>query len=1231
MVRHAALQIIRAVNCRGGTQRLHLPSARWHCEMKDLAGNKPGWRFWIDRGGTFVDVIAWSPDGRLHATKLLSNDPARGADAVLAGIGRLLGVSGDQALPLERIAEVRVGTTVATNALLERKGTRTLFVTNAGLQDILLIGDQSRPELFALDIQRTPPLYSEAVAASLRVDVDGRERVALDEAGLLEQFRQARARGCESCAICLMHGWRHHGQEARIAELAHKAGFESVFCSHAVSPVMRLVTRAATTVAEAYLAPVVRRYTDRLAAALPGVPLVFMKSDGGLAGANAFTACEALLSGPAGGVVGAVETARRAGFDQVIGFDMGGTSTDVSYYAGEWERRREVQIAGVKLAVPMLAVETVAAGGGSIVSFDGGRLTVGPDSAGADPGPACYRRNGPLTVTDCNLMLGRIVPEYFPHVFGPAGNEVLDEDATRRGFEALAVRVAESTGETVAPERLAAGALEVAVEHMAAAIKRISVARGHDPAVCVLNSFGGAGGQHACAVAEALGMNTVLAHPLAGVLSALGIGLSQRSVLLERSIELDLEPHSKEIDQVAGELKREAGARLAADAPGDPEPTFTVTALVRYEGNDTTLPALFGSLEEIEARFLEAHRRHYGFVLEGRALVLSALQVEARAAGRAPEWAGALEGEPPTVVAHRPVWFDDGWVEAPFYRRAELPHGFMVEGPAVLIEDTATTVVAPGWRAEVGAEGEVVMHRQAHERKQALGTERDPVTLELMSARYMAIAEEMGEALRTSAQSVNVRERLDYSCALFTAEGGLVANAPHVPVHLGAMSATIKALLAVETPRPGEVWVTNDVYAGGTHLPDITVITPVFVRGEDAPDFFVASRAHHADIGGITPGSMPAASRQIAEEGVLIPFTRLVANGTLQESVVRELLTGARYPARNLERNLADLRAQVAANARGERDLKRLADTYGLDSVQAYMHHLADYAEEAVRRALKKLAAHGRFEAPLDDGSRIVVTVDVDRDTGSAVFDFTGSSGARPGNFNAPNAVVRAAVLYVLRTLIAEPIPLNDGCLAPVEIRVPARSMLDPPWPHAVVAGNVEVSQVLTDALLAAIGRLAASQGTMNNLTFGNVHHQHYETLAGGAGAGEGFDGASAVHTHMTNSRLTDPELLEFRYPVVLEEFSIRQGSGGSGRWHGGDGLVRRIRFNKAMTVTILSNRRHTDPFGINGGGAGARGENRIIRADHSKEILDYAEAAELKPGDAIEILTPGAGGFGKR
>lgn len=1195
--------------------------------MSNARTEERRWRFWIDRGGTFTDVIGCDPSGRLHATKLLSNDPGRGEDAVIAGIRGLLHVPASGELPLEDIAEVRVGTTVATNALLERKGAPTVFVTNDGLGDILLIGDQSRPDLFALDIRRAPPLYTHVATTTLRVDVAGREIVPLDEVALRRAFTEALEAGCTSCAVCLMHGWQHTAQEDRVAELARAVGFESVITSHTVSPLMRLVTRAATTVAEAYLDSVVRHYTRHLARILPGVRLSFMKSDGGLAGGGALAARDSLLSGPAGGVVGAVETARRAGFAQVIGFDMGGTSTDVCHYAGVWERRREVEIAGVKLALPMLSVETVAAGGGSIVGFDGGRLTVGPDSAGADPGPACYRRGGPLTVTDCNLLLGRIAAEHFPHLFGPGGDQALDEVTVGRGFTELAQRVERATGERHSPEALASGALTVAVEHMAAAIKKISLARGHDPARCVLNSFGGAGGQHACAVADALGIDTILVHPLAGVLSALGIGLSDRSVLLERGVEARLPADYGAIAEAAQALEQEARSRLAEDAP-DAAATCEMMALVRYSDNETALPVAFGGAEEIQHRFTEAHRRHFGFVLEERGIVVAALRVQARGRGEVPRWEKARRGQLPPPREWRRVWFGHDWIETPFYHRSELPRNTMLAGPAVLVEETGTTVIEPDWRAEVGADGELVIRRRTPVRMARTGTARDPVTLELMSARFMAIAEEMGEALRASAQSINVRERLDYSCAVFASDGSLVANAPHMPVHLGAMSATIKMLLSRHGPQVGDVWVTNDVYAGGTHLPDITVITPIFA-GDDRPVFFVASRAHHADVGGISPGSMPAKSRHIDEEGVLIPFMRLIADGKWRGEAMRSLLVGARYPARNVERNLADLRAQVAANARGERGLLRLIDNYSLDSVQAYMRHLADYAEESVRRALRQLAAHGRFEAPLDDGGRIVVSVEVDRNIGSTVFDFTGTSEARAGNFNAPRAVVRAAVLYVLRTLIAEPIPLNDGCLAPVEIRVPRGSMLDPPHPRAVVAGNVEVSQVLTDALLAAMGKLAASQGTMNNLTFGNERHQHYETLAGGAGAGEGFDGASAVHTHMTNSRLTDPELLEFRYPVVLEAFSIRKCSGGAGRWHGGDGVIRRIRYREKMTVTILSNRRHTDPFGLNGGVAGARGENRVLRANGDTERLDYAETVELHAGDVVEIRTPGAGGFG--
>lgn len=1197
------------------------------------------WRFWVDRGGTFTDVIGRSPDGRLRATKVLSNDPTLQEDAVIAGIRQLLRVAADAPLPLERIAEVRVGTTVATNALVERKGAATLFVTNDGLADVLEIGDQARPDIFALNIQKPSQLYARVATTPLRQDVDGHEVATLDEGALSRAFDEAREAGCTSCAIALMHAWRHGEQESRVAELARAAGFECVATSHEASPLMGLVPRAATTVAEAYLAPILRRYTSQLAEAFPGVPLGLMKSDGGLSGTENFAAHNALLSGPAGGVVGAIETAHHAGFERVIAFDMGGTSTDVSHYAGTWERHREEDLAGVHLAIPMLAVETIAAGGGSIVVFDGGRLTVGPASAGADPGPACYRRGGPLTVTDCNLLLGRISADYFPSLFGSNGDEPLDEEATKKAFDELAERMDRT------PEEAASGALAIAIEHMAAAIRRISIARGHDPTECVLNAFGGAGGQHACSVADALGIETILLHPLAGVLSALGIGLSARTVLLERGLEADLPQGYDEIRKVEQELRHEAGARLTADLPGseDADVTCTVTALVRYAGSETALPVDFGDADEIVSRFVEAHRAHFGFALESPVVVAS-LRAEARVQAEAPQWEPAREGETPEAEEKRPVFFSGEWIETPFYKRSRLPRGARLAGPAVLVEPTSTTLIEPGWSGEVGREGELALRRKQRSHSspgpgQKAGsqrsadvadqTERDPVQLELMGARFMAIAVEMGEALRASAQSVNVRERRDFSCALFGPDGSLVANAPHIPVHLGAMGATVRALLSNgEAINRGDVWITNDVYHGGSHLPDVTVITPVFADG-DTPAFFVASRAHHADIGGITPGSMPAESHRIEEEGVLIALMRLVSGGEFRETDMRAVLEGARYPTRNADRNLADFRAQVAANARGMRGLLELAESHGLENVQAYMQHVVDYAEESVRRALRQLSENGKFEAPLDDGSHIAVAVTVDREKGEATFDFAGTSAVRDGNFNAPRAVVRATVLYVLRTLIAEPIPLNDGCLVPVNIRIPEGSMLDPQWPHAVVAGNVEISDVLTDVLLAALGKVAACEGTMNNLTFGNRRVQHYETIAGGIGAGDGFDGASAVHAHMSNTKLTDPELLEFRFPVTLEEFAVRRNSGGRGRWKGGDGIVRRIRFNEAMTVTILANRRRTDPFGLAGGGAGARGKTLVNRVDGSVDELDYAETAELAAGDAVEVRSPGGGGFG--
>ncbi len=1229
------------------------------------------WRFWIDRGGTFTDVIGRAPDGALRAAKLLSNDPGRGEDAVIAGIRRLLGVDAEAALPLDRIAELRVGTTVATNALLERKGAPTLFVTNAGLEDALLIRDQARPDLFALEIRKHEPLYSRVLGVLLRLDAEGGELAALDEAAARHGLAAARKAGCTSCAICLMHAWRHPAQERRVAELARAAGFETVVVSHEVSPLIRYLPRAETTVTEAYLQPLLRRYTRHLSESLPGVRLLFMKSDGGLAAPAAFTACQALLSGPAGGVVGAVETARAAGFKRVIGFDMGGTSTDVCHYGGEYERQRETVIAGNRIAVAALDMETVAAGGGSIVGFDGERLIVGPESAGADPGPASYRNGGPLTITDCNVFLGRIRAEHFPRVFGRNGDEALDCDAVAEKFAALAQASHKGADRKLAAEEIAAGALGIAVEHMAGAIKRISIARGHDPRRCVLNCFGGAGGQHACAVADALGIEQILIHPHAGVLSALGIGLSDLTALREQSVEQALADGLDAARKIADQLEAETRAAVAEQGAPAAGIEVTRTALLRYGGSETALAVPLDSEQALRDGFEAAHRRHFGFVLPEREIVIAAVRIEARGGLSAAAMVDVSVGDTSKPIGQVRAWFDGGWREVPLYRRAALAAGTHITGPAIVIEDTATTVVESGWRAEVGAEGGLILRRvpsplagegkgegdgrktagvfHPHpnplpSREKEVAMARDPILLEVMGSLFMTTAEQMGEALRQSAQSVNVRERLDFSCAVFGPDGALVANAPHMPVHLGAMSETVRALTARERMAPGEVWVMNDPYAGGTHLPDITVVTPIFVNDKNSrsipsplagegesrmPDFFVASRAHHADLGGATPGSMPPDSRCIEDEGVLIRPLRLVANGRFDEAEMLRVLADNPHPARKPEQNLADLRAQVAANERGRAELERLIAQYGLATVQAYMRHVNDQAASAVRRLIKRLPPEGRYEVAMDNGAKIVVALRVDGNKALAVVDFSGTSATQPDNFNAPTAVVRAAVLYVLRVLVEEPIPLNDGCLENVEMKVPPHSMLSPEYPAAVVAGNVEVSQCLCDALFAATGSLAACQGTMNNLSFGNERYQHYETLAGGAGAGDGFVGASAVHTHMTNSRLTDPEILEFRYPVLLEQFSIRKDSGGVGKWRGGDGIVRRIRFREAMTVAILSNRRKTLPFGLNGGGDAAAGINRLLRADGSVQELAYSDRAEAAPGDAIEILTPGGGAFG--
>jgi 5-oxoprolinase (ATP-hydrolysing) len=1187
------------------------------------------WQFWIDRGGTFTDIVARRPDGRFLTRKLLSEDPERYADPAVHGIREILGLAPDEPVPAGRVAAVKMGTTVATNALLERAGEPTVLVTTRGFADALRIGTQNRPRLFDRAIVLPEPLHAAVVEVDERVAADGRVLVPLDADAVRRALAARRAEGFRACAVVLMHGHAFPAHERAIAAIARDLGFEQVSASHEVSPLIKLVGRGDTTVVDAYLSPVLRRYVDRVAGALGGVPLRFMQSNGGLAAAERFRGRDAVLSGPAGGVVGMVETARQAGFGRIIGFDMGGTSTDVSHYAGELEREFDTVVAGVRMRAPMMSIHTVAAGGGSILSYDGGRFRVGPASAGAHPGPASYRRGGPPTVTDCNVVLGRVQPDFFPRVFGPGGDEPLDPEAARAVFRPIA----EAAGLTV--EETAAGFLAIAVDGMANAIKQISVRRGYDVASYALCCFGGAGGQHACMVADALGMSTVFIHPYAGVLSAFGMGLADMRAVRERSVEAVLSEEAMPAVRAALDaLAAEADAALAEQGVADGARRVERTAMLRYEGTDTPLAVPAGTLAEMTAAFEARHRRLFGFAVPGRPLVVAAVVAEAAGGGEAVP-AGVLDGDPPALT--RPAAeaaMHDGTRRrtVPVFRREAMRPGDPVGGPALIVDPGSTTVVEPGWTAVRRDDGGLVLTRTGERpRTLAAGTEVDPIRLEIFNNLFMSVAEQMGGVLANTAQSVNIKERLDFSCAVFDAGGALVANAPHVPVHLGSMDESVKAVLRRfgDGLAPGDVFVLNDPYDGGTHLPDVTVVTPVFLEGRDRPDFFVASRGHHADIGGTTPGSMPPDSRTIAEEGVLLTVRRLVAAGTFDEDGIRDALASGPWPARSTDQNVADLKAQVAANERGAAELRRVAAEFGRETVLAYMGHVQDNAEEAVRRAVAGLS-DGAFRYELDDGSAVQVAIRVDRAARSAVVDFSGTSPTHPGNFNAPLAICRAAVLYVFRTLVDGDIPMNAGCLRPLEIRVPEGSMLSPRPPAAVVAGNVEVSQVVVDALYGALGTMAASQGTMNNLTFGDGARQYYETICGGAGAGPGFDGASAVQTHMTNSRLTDPEVLETRYPVVVEEFAVRRGSGGAGRHRGGDGVVRRIRFEAPATVSILSNRRRVPPYGQAGGAPGATGETWLLRGDGAEaERLGSCASVEAAPGDRVEVRTPGGGGWG--
>ncbi|WP_342130469.1 hydantoinase B/oxoprolinase family protein [Hydrogenophaga sp. OTU3427] len=1207
------------------------------------------WQFWIDRGGTFTDIVGKRPDGSLTTHKLLSENPEQYRDAAVAGMRHLLGLAPEEPVTPALVECVKMGTTVATNALLERKGEPTLLVTTRGFRDALRIAYQNRPRLFDRHIVLPELLYSRVIEAQERVGAHGELIEALDESHLRERLWAAFDAGLRSVAIVFMHGYRYTAHEARAAELAREIGFTQVSTSHGTSPLMKFVSRGDTTVVDAYLSPILRRYVEQVAAEMPGVPLYFMQSSGGLTDAHRFQGKDAILSGPAGGIVGMARTAELAfssfpaeiaGQPKVIGFDMGGTSTDVSHYAGAFEREFETQVAGVRMRAPMMSIHTVAAGGGSILAFDGARFRVGPQSAGANPGPASYRRGGPLAVTDANVMVGKVQPAWFPRVFGPQANEALDADVVRARFGELS----HQTGR--APEDVADGFIRIAVQQMANAIKKISVARGYDVTRYTLQCFGGAGGQHACLVADALGMTRVLVHPLAGVLSAYGMGLADQTVMREQAVESPLSADAlpgiaAQLDALADEARTE----LLRQASGGGAITVHRRVHVRYAGSDAAMVVPFvDDVAGVQTAFEAAYRQRFAFLMSGKPLVVEAVSVEAVLPGDAPA-EPVLPLHPPREVPRRDtvrVYTEGAWFDAALVVREDLRPGDLIPGPAIVAEKNATTVVEPGWVARLTEHDHLLVERQvARAQSYAVGTTADPVLLEVFNNLFMNIAEQMGLQLQNTAYSVNIKERLDFSCALFDSEGHLIANAPHMPVHLGSMGESIKTVIRENSGRmhPGDVFVLNDPYHGGTHLPDVTVITPVYIGDEAQPTFYVGSRGHHADIGGSTPGSMPPFSTRIEEEGVQINNVKLVDRGQLREAEMVALLQSGEYPSRNPQQNMADLKAQIAANEKGVQELRKMVAQFGLPVVQSYMRHVQDNAEESVRRVIPRLK-DGAFTLPLDNGAQICVAVRVNAAARTAEIDFTGTSAQQTNNFNAPTAVCMAAVLYAFRALVDDDIPLNAGCLKPLKVIIPPGSMLNPNPPASVVAGNVETSSCITNALLGALGVMAGGQPTMNNFTFGNTRHQYYETISGGSGAGGvfdaqgvltgGFQGTSVVQTHMTNSRLTDPEILEFRFPVRLEGYAIRAGSGGAGRWRGGDGGVRRVRFLEPMTASILSNGRIHPAFGMAGGQPGAVGINRVVRADGAVEALAHIGQAEMAVGDVFEIHTPGGGGFGE-
>lgn len=1197
-----------------------------------MANNQ--WQFWIDRGGTFTDIVACDPGGHLQTLKLLSENPELYKDAALEGIGRILNLPAGVS-KAESISAVKMGTTVGTNALLERKGENVALLVTKGFKDVLRIAYQNRPDIFALNIQLPELLYTTVLEINERVSAQGDVLQDINAQEVTLALEDIYARGIRAVAIVLLHAWTYTEHELQLQAIARKVGFTQISVSHQVSPLMKMVSRGDTTVVDAYLSPLLKRYVNQVSAGLQNndnsdCRLLLMQSSGGLIVADQFQGKDSILSGPAGGIVGAVKTSSQAGFNKIISFDMGGTSTDVAHYAGELERSFVTEVAGVRMRVPMMSIHTVAAGGGSLLFFDGMRYRVGPESAGANPGPACYRRGGTLTVTDANLLLGKL--PLFPKVFGELGNLPPDIQRVQQLFTTQSQCISKATGKVRLPEQVAEGFLKVAVENMANAIKRISVQKGYHIADYTLCCYGAAAGQHACQVADRLAMQRILIHPFAGVLSAYGMGLADFRLLKTATIEQHLSKISTaDLQNRLADLTNSGCKEMLAQGVDAKQIQTESQIQLRYQGTDTALAIDFSDKPSMLQHFADKYRQQFGFIYSDKPIVVESLIVEVIGINHSPE-EEILDIQVSTSlhpVMMQKMFFAGKWHSAPVYQRENIPVESVIKAPAIIVESTGTTVLDPGWQAELNDQRQLVLTRyQAQTQEFAMGTTVDPIMLEIFNKLFMSIADQMGYVLQNTAYSVNIKERLDFSCAIFNHEGQLVANAPHIPVHLGSMGESVQGLLANEaiTMQAGDVFLLNSPYHGGTHLPDITVVTPIFVQQQCL--FFVASRGHHADIGGITPGSMPSNSSSILQEGLISDGLKIVAQGKFQQQAILNWLRSGDYPARNPEQNIADLQAQIAANKKGAHELQQMVKQYSLATVQAYMQHVQDNAEECVRQVLANLTG-GQFSYGMDNGAQIVVNITVDQQQRRAKIDFTGTSPQQTNNFNAPASVCKAAVLYVFRTLVADDIPLNTGCLKALDIIIPEKSMLNPQYPAAVVAGNVETSQYIVDALYGALGVLAGSQGTMNNLTFGNEQYQYYETICGGAGAGIDFAGCNAVHTHMTNSRMTDPEVLEWRFPVRLEEFSIRADSGGTGKYGGGCGAIRRFQFLDTMSVNILSSHRLFPPFGLAGGEPGEIGINLLSQIGGAQEVLAGQSQFEVRAGDKLQIETPGGGGYG--